>query len=40
MVKMATYIAALEASLDAYAEAREKHNTKFREKTVGKETSE
>ena len=40
ITKMATYIAALEASLDAYADAREKHNAKFKEDTVGKkETS-
>jgi hypothetical protein len=40
ITNMATYIAALEASLDAYAVAREKHNTKFKEDTVGKkETS-
>ncbi len=40
IVKIATYVASLEASLDAYAVAREKHNTKFKEDTVGKkETS-
>jgi len=40
ITKMATYIASLEASLDAYKAAREKHNAKFKEEIVGKkETS-
>lgn len=40
ITKIVTYTAALEASLDAYAEAREEHNVKFKEQVVGKkETS-
>ena len=39
ITKMATYIAVLEASLDAYDAAREKHNAAFKEEIVGKETS-
>ena len=37
---LVAYIKTLEATLDAYNEEAEKHNAKFKEKSIGKETSQ